>query len=131
MKPDGLVLLVAGGREISPADDRALRACLDGINREAGVALVIHGNARGADNTADEWACALGIHTARVRALWHVEPRRAAGPRRNAAMARLAPAIDLAVIAPGGRGTADMTEKCRRLGVPVWLVADPTTWGDA
>jgi len=123
----GLVLLVAGGRELSPADAARLCECLDAIHTRAGIALLIHGNSRGADNIADGWATGQGIHTARVRALWHIDPKRSAGPRRNAVMARLAPAISLAVIAPGGRGTADMTMRLRALGVPV-LLSDAAIW---
>lgn len=79
-------------------------------------ATLVHGDAPGADRLA---ACTwrrLGGQAEAHRARWSTEGR-AAGVLRNQRM--LDSGLDLLVAFPGGRGTADMTERCRVAGVPI------------
>ena len=101
-------VLVCGGRDYN--DDVS---CLSQIN----ISILIHGQARGADARAAQWAQENGIHTAGVPALWDYF-NKAAGYRRNSAMLLLLP--EYCVAFPGGRGTEMMVELCEKKGIPVW-----------
>lgn len=103
--------LVCGGRDF--ADWRYLCRMLDG----AGVTLVIHGGAAGADTLAGRWAASRGVPAEVYPADWS-RWGRAAGPRRNREMlGRGCP--DVVVAFAGGRGTANMVGQARAAGVPV------------
>lgn len=107
-------LLVCGGRDFT--DDAAVYAEMDAINEESGgIALVIHGGARGADSIAGHWANDRGVPCRVYPARWDLHGK-AAGARRNAEMLALGKP-DLVLAMPGGRGTADMVAKARRAGV--------------
>lgn len=99
------IVLVCGGRDFSNAD--MLREALDEIHAEQPIALLIHGDCRGADKLADLWATKRGVQVARCPANWgrYGSP---AGPIRNRAMLRLKP--DLVVAMPGGTGTDHMCD---------------------
>jgi hypothetical protein len=103
-------VLVCGGRDY---DDReAFDSFMDRLAAQykaAGdpITHVIHGDYRGADTLADEWAVARGIQPVACKALW-VKFANGAGPRRNRLMLMLNP--DVLVAFPGERGTADMWE---------------------
>lgn len=80
---------------------------------------IIHGKARGADSLCGEWGKARGVPVIEVPAQWGFY-RNAAGPMRNGWMLEiLSPTY--AIGFPGGSGTADMTERLRAAGVPLWL----------
>lgn len=105
--------LVCGGRDQDPT------FCSYALNELVVIGLpdlVIHGNARGADRAAKEWAESIGIHTAGVDALWDYH-QKAAGPYRNSAMLLLLP--DLCVALPGDTGTQDMVEQSLQQEIPV------------
>lgn len=104
------VVLVCGGRDY--AGDVS---CLEQI---LPIGVLIHGDARGADRRAGEWAKARGIHVAAVPALWNQLGNKAAGPARNAAMLLLKPTYVVAF--PGGAGTANMIRQAEAAGLPVW-----------
>ena len=103
-------VLVCGGRDYSDKD-RVFQV-LDDI----GAKFVIHGNARGADTLAHEWAMTRRKHGIACPAQWARDGKRA-GPLRNQRMLGHQP--DLVLAFPGGRGTADMVARARRAGVPV------------
>lgn len=128
-------IVVTGGRNFGDFDavDRALSA----VNRKHGIALLIQGEADGADALCKKWALSHGIPTMNVAAEWDnterpgavVRRRRdgkyydaAAGGVRNQRMIDEG-APDAAVAFPGGRGTADMVARLKRHGIPVWEVA--------
>lgn len=82
--------------------------------------LIIHGGANGADIIADQAAKDLGVHRARVDALWDAY-RKAAGPIRNGAMLALEPheAYAFHPNIEDSRGTKNMVEQLRKAGVRV------------
>lgn len=107
-------LLVTGGRDYS--DFQALCTILDQIHKETPVTILIHGGARGADYLADAWAASRQVPTAVYRANW-TKHGKAAGPLRNQQM--LTEGYPDAYLAfPGGRGTADMVQRCQRHRIP-------------
>lgn len=113
-------LLVCGGRDY--ADRGHVFAVLDRIQRVRGVAVVIHGAARGADALAGEWARSRGVEQIACPADWRRDGK-AAGPIRNQSM------IDLhhptgAVAFPGGSGTGDMVRRAVRAGIGVLMPAE-------
>jgi hypothetical protein len=89
---------------------------LDHIQIETPIDLLITGGCSGADQLAELWANARGITIKVVPAKWNIHGR-AAGPIRNMEMALLKP--DLVVAFKGGRGTQDMVNKAKELGIPV------------
>lgn len=111
-------VLVTGGRDY--ADANRLRLCLDVLHDGEGVAVVIHGDARGADRLAARWAEDHRVPAIACPARWAVFGKRA-GPIRNSAMlSEFAP--DLVLAFPGGAGTADMVAKAHAAGVDVVVV---------
>ncbi len=122
-----LRLLVCGGRDFTDGD--AVFYVLDRVHRKRGVALVIHGDARGADRLAKAWAVDRGITERGFRAAWKRPDGsidHSAGPRRNAQM--LAEGMPDACVAfpPGPEGpksgTAGMVRLCEAAGVRVWRI---------
>lgn len=80
------------------------------------IDVLICGGAPGLDQLAEKVARGLGIHVARVDALWKIYGH-SAGLKRNEAMRLLRP--DRLLAFPGGTGTADMTLRCMKAGVEV------------
>lgn len=105
-------ILVCGGRDYK--DYATLFSVLDSKYL---CTLIIHGDARGADHLADEWARSRGISLAVFPANWKGHGK-SAGPIRNRLMLDYMKP-DLVVAFPGGRGTADMVKYARAMGVPV------------
>lgn len=108
-------LLVCGGRDFS--DRRTVYAELDRIHAERGVAVLIAGGARGADNLAADWAGMRSIPKLIYNANWDRNGR-AAGPLRNEHMLKDGKP-DLVIAFPGGKGTADMMRRAKAAGVEV------------
>lgn len=108
-------LAVTGGRDYQ--DEARVFAALDLVRAKRGDLFLILGCARGADALARKWALARSQSHRVLRAHWK-EMGPAAGPERNARMVAEQPQGLCAF--PGGDGTADMTQKCRAAGVPVW-----------
>lgn len=109
-------LLVCGGRDYS--DRRTLFTTLDRIDLERGpFDLLIHGNARGADEIADSWARSHNITVVAVLPDWQ-RYGKTAGPVRNRKMIT-AHAPDLVIAFPGGKGTANMIKLARDAGIEV------------
>lgn len=111
-------ILVTGGRNFM--DKQAVYLTLDdavkGIPKDE--VIVIHGNARGADDLADQWGRDRDIQVCRCPAPWHKWPL-SAGPIRNKAMLLLEP--HKVVAFPGGAGTSNMIKLARQAGIEVIL----------
>lgn len=112
-------VLVCGGRNYNNRD--RVYAVLSKLHEEAGIDVVIHGGARGADDSADKWAFSCGVDVQMYEADWENQGS-FAGPMRNTRMLNEGKP-DLVIAFPGGRGTADMVKKARRAGVSVVMIA--------
>lgn len=109
-------VLVCGGRSFADMD--AMCAALDRIVlSKAGLSVIIHGGASGADALAAQYAESEGANVAVYPADWKTHGR-AAGPIRNQQMLDEGKP-DLVLAFPGGRGTADMVRRAKAAGVPV------------
>jgi hypothetical protein len=109
-------VLVTGGRDY--ADRAYVYATLDRIHKkEGGIAVLIHGKARGADTLAEDWADDRVVPVNPYPADWYKDGP-SAGPVRNTRMLKESQP-DLVVAFPGGKGTADMTKKAIRAGVEI------------
>lgn len=114
-------VIVCGGRDFA-ADGgwqwtfvrRSLFAIHEGP--QGPIKHLWHGNARGADRAAHQWAKEFQVPVYPCPAEWAKHGKRA-GPIRNQNMLGQHP--DLVIAFPGGRGTADMVARARRAGVPV------------
>jgi len=107
-------LLVTGGRDFHGY--QALKATLDKIHKETPVTLLIHGGARGADSLAGAWAAFNHVPALVFPANW-TKHGKAAGPLRNQQMLDQGHP-DAYIAFPGGRGTADMVQRCQRHHIP-------------
>lgn len=128
----GLRVLVCGGRDFH--DHQRVWDTLDRIEAERGrIAVVIHGNASGADRHAWTWGIARKREVLGFPAHWQdishpdavivtrgddTKYDAKAGLRRNQRMLDEG-RPDLVIGFPGGTGTADMLTKARRAGVEV------------
>lgn len=113
-----MIVLLCGGR--SYADRQKVRGALAEVGLTPPQDIVVHGGASGADELGAQEAIAMGVHTARVDALWHRHGK-SAGPIRNLAMLSLKP--DLVLAFPGGRGTANMVAQAKAVGIRVKAIA--------
>lgn len=105
-------VLVCGGRDYH---DKV--AAFDALNAlPFKPTLVIEGGANGADRLGRIWAQSSAIHVATICALWDTFGR-SAGYKRNIAMSELA---EYCVAFPGGNGTANMIDICKRKNIVVW-----------
>jgi hypothetical protein len=111
-------VLVCGGRDYS--DYARVAEVLSAIK----PTKIIHGNARGADRLAFEWARENGVPNEAYPAQWHTYGK-SAGPIRNRLMLTDG-APDLVVAFPGGKGTADMLRIAVAAGVPTLAVDQHT-----
>lgn len=109
-------VLVCGGREFY--DTEYAYDVLDMVHAEHNITLIVHGDHRGADTIADNWAKDRGIPKDPIPADWDTY-KYAAGPIRNAAMLKKHPDIGLVVAFRGGAGTADMRNKAEKLKIAV------------
>lgn len=107
-------VLVCGGRDYH--DWAAVNGVLDGLHRKHTITALIHGNAKGADALADDWAAGK-VETLTFTPLWE-EHGKAAGPMRNQKMLDEGKP-DMVVAFPGGRGTADMVSRAEKAGVTI------------
>lgn len=101
---------------------RTLDAALEGARSAGKDAIIIHGNARGADFLADQYAREKSLRVIPFPADWATHGRRA-GPIRNKQM--LDEGKPHVIIAfKGGNGTAHMMKIGREAGVPVYEVKE-------
>lgn len=113
-------VIVCGGRDYSNRE--LLFEVLDVAHATNPFEALIHGNAKGADQLADEWAAERAVKTLTFTPLWE-EHGKAAGPMRNQKMLDTGKP-HLVIAFPGGRGTADMVRRAQAAGVPVVFVRD-------
>lgn len=113
-------IVIAGPR--ASDEDPALVAAAVAASPFAGrIETVIEGGAQGIDRAARYWARDAGIRVATVNADWK-RYGKAAGPRRNAAMA--AQADGAIVIWDGtvkGSGSFSMIRAANAVGLPVFV----------
>ena len=107
-------VIVCGGRHFDDWD--AVKRHLDHIHKETPITMIVHGCASGADSLASKWAFFNQVRTHRFPANWK-DYGRSAGPRRNQQMANSG--ADLLVAFPGGKGTQNMVNICRKKGIKV------------
>jgi predicted Rossmann-fold nucleotide-binding protein len=108
-------VVVCGGRNLK--DYRKVCEALYSIDYHNQITLIIHGGASGADSLADEWAAS---HS-RVRRVFKADWKKygkSAGPIRNQKMLDEAKP-DVVVAFPGGKGTADMVNRAKKIGIEV------------
>lgn len=119
-----VVLVVTGSRNWT--DVGAITEILDEIK----PALLIQGGAQGADTIARNWCDQTGTPCVEVPALWTAHGK-AAGPKRNVLMLRVAKALaaaremEVEVMAcplPDSVGTKHMAEIARAEGLLCYLV---------
>lgn len=109
-------LIIAGSRTFT---DYAL-VCTTLAPERAHITQVITGGARGADQLGARWATEHGMPQEVFPADW-AQFGKAAGPRRNRAMAQAGDQL-VAFWDGASRGTADMVQCMRRLGKPVTVI---------
>ena len=109
------VIFVCGGRGY--ADRKRVFEVLDLLQAQQQIGMVILGGAQGNDALGLAWAQAWNIPVLTFSVNWD-KYGRSAGPRRNAQMLKEGKP-DLVVAFPGGRGTANMIEQARKVGVEV------------
>jgi hypothetical protein len=132
MRPDPKrrVALVTGGRDFNDRD--TLFREMDRLHAQRPITLVVHGDAKGADRLADQWAKSRRVPVKPYPAAWDdlsapgarvltrgdgTRYNANAGTDRNDLMLeRERP--DVVVAFPGGGGTADMVRKAKAAGVP-------------
>ncbi len=105
------VYLVCGGRKF--ANKGQLYEELD----DRPVSAIVHGDAKGADRLAGQWASERGIPEILVPANW-IYHHKGAGPIRNGWMLKFV-RVDVVLAFPGGTGTANMVSQARAAGIPV------------
>lgn len=108
-------IVVCGGRDFN--DDDFLREQLTALYHIYGRFVLVHGDAKGADTLAKEWAQHVGLPVEAHPADWKKHGRKA-GPLRNVEM--LDSGIDYVVAFKGGRGTGHMVSIAHEAGVIVW-----------
>lgn len=104
-------LLVCGGRTY---DD--WRVLSKELAAHQPIAVLIQGDAPGADRLAHKWADANNVPTISFPANW--KQGRKGGPLRNQFMLSEG-RPDLVIAFPGGEGTANMVQLAKARGVPV------------
>lgn len=103
-------VLVCGGRDYFDAE--RVDAVLDIVD----PTLVIHGDAKGADAMAANWAVRRGVEHRCFKADWHLHGK-SAGMKRNRLML-VEGKPQLVIAFPGGVGTAGMVGAAMQRGVP-------------
>ena len=120
-------VLVCGGRDF---DDAGLMiSVLDRLHTEKSFTVLIHGNARGADRIADDWAWRRGVPREPYglpEGEWD-ELGKKAGPLRNQRMLEEGKP-DLVVAFPGGGGTKDIVRRAVKAGVAIHEVNRADDW---
>lgn len=114
-------ILVCGGREFKDSDflRETLHDCLLTVRTEFPDQrmVIVHGDGRGADKMAGQWAADFNVPCLRIPAEWDLWDK-GAGFMRNQQMLDWF-AIDRVVAFDGGPGTADMCKRAKAKGIPV------------
>jgi hypothetical protein len=118
-------VIVSGGRAFT--DKARVYAALDAIHAETPITTIVHGACGatekdpdppygGADGYADDWAVERGVPVEPFFANWK-RFKFGAGPERNRRMTGAG--ADLAVVFPGGKGTANLVKEARSARIKV------------
>lgn len=119
-------ILVTGSRDWE--DRGVLRHTLANLNAGNGYELLVHGDARGADTLAKEWAEDNGLATKAYPAPWK-KYGKIAGRVRNVEMLKAHP--DATVIAfplPQSRGTVHCINEAVKMGRSVLMISPTGAW---
>ena len=113
-------VLVCGGRDFNDYD--LLESVLDTISSEVGVFQIISGCAKGADTLAIQYANKHEYPLREFPADWDKHGK-AAGPIRNKQMLDEG-RPNIVIAFPGGRGTADMVNRSKKVGIEVIEISE-------
>jgi hypothetical protein len=123
-------VMITGSREWENRE--AIRAELIAVYREHSTALLIHGDARGADTLAKQSWESMGGDTKAYPAKWRAGGRynAAAGRVRNGLMVATMPDLVLAFFQDGAenKGTSDAVKQAWVAGIPVRPVGAVPAW---
>lgn len=114
-------VIICGGRDFS--DHEFLNSSLDELHESMNIQTVVHGDARGADRMAAQWAYKNKIQVIPYPADWN-RYGNGAGPIRNAQMLK-EENPDCVIAFPGGVGTDNMKSIAMRANVPVIDFSEP------
>ena len=125
-------VLVCGGRDYNDREllydvldelvkDGGHYTEVDAFNRRFPTITIIHGNAKGADKMAGEWANTRGAKQVVFPADWNTHGRGAGHIRNQEMLDKGKP--DVVIAFPGGAGTKSMIAKAKRAGVQVVEIA--------
>lgn len=109
-------ILVCGGRSYGDVDK--VFEILDCINTLTPISYLVHGNAKGADRLAEDWAIQAKVCPLSYPADWEKHGK-TAGPIRNKQMLDNNPDIRLVVAFPGGAGTKNMAALAKARDIKV------------
>jgi hypothetical protein len=113
--PNTLRVIVCGGRDFN--DKAMLSRVLWYVHERRGIAEVIYGGQRGAEQMANQWAFEMGIKRIEVRAEWSRYARAKALAIRNRQMFELQPHGVIAFL--GDRNSQAVEQLARELRVPI------------
>lgn len=113
--PNTLRVIVCGGRDFN--DKAMLSRVLWYVHERRGIAEVIHGGQRGAEQMANQWAFQMDIKRIEVRAEWSRHGSTKALVIRNRQMFALQPRGVIAF--PGDRNSEAVVQSAREFHVPV------------
>ncbi len=115
LRDNGETWLICGGRNF--ADEIMFEDAMGDLMRHFGhPSRIVHGAATGADSMAGALGKRLSVGVQPCPANW-AKYGLGAGPIRNKEMLALRPAKVIAF--PGGRGTKDMVDQARSVGITV------------
>lgn len=113
-------VLVCGGRDYRDYDK--ISSTLKDLCSKDNKNTIIQGGARGADQSAKEFAGDFGIEYLTFHADWDKHGKAAGYIRNKQMLGEGKP--DLVVAFPGGRGTANMVELAQAAGVETKIISD-------
>lgn len=116
--------LICGGRDYK--DQSQFNWCMDHLIKDRGLPTkIIHGNARGADTLAAEWAERMNLEVQAFPADWDAHGV-FAGPQRNQKMLDEGkPELVVAFPTKKSTGTWDMVRKAKKVGVETMTYQAP------
>lgn len=125
MSPRDIRVLVCGGRDLDPADawnwleKNAKDEIANRLDHHSTfrISVLIHGDARGADQGGADWGKSEHAQVLAYPANWRKHGK-AAGPIRNTRMLEEGKP-DVVIALPGGRGTANLVSQAVAYGIPV------------
>lgn len=113
-------ILVCGGRDYKNWEK--VHSVLDDLrSTESNIIEIIHGDAKGADSWANDWAIKNYQPRHVYPAQWDIYGK-PAGVIRNRAMLSCNP--ELVIAFPGGKGTANMVKIAKEAGIEVKEIKD-------